>query len=453
MSESEEQKVESQSSSESRTTDSFMPRSIRSMLPKGRSVLPRGGGLSNEPVSYARPTTNFLKGRGSIAGAGLLAKGGSLPKGHSALIPGGGMDGTSLFKMKHYDPYEPIKESPTIETSEGGIVQIKADLSKVDKETQKRAEEEALELARQRATPIDSFKKKFLKADHETRKKVAKFLIPTPPGPAAGQRSYRKNFAMESTVRETESSEQPKQLQFDSSGSDAELETKGKNRTEKHDSSEDESVQKLKPTKKTKKSSKLQSADKKMDGGDDESTKKQAPAKKPLSDKELDQAVEDLDDDLGEAVKAIDYDAYVSKINGIINQSDGIEKTFDPKSPNKIWVIVSKEGKVHKGNGTQMKSKLKKVGVIPRGHNEVKVFPEHEMGQAFLLSKEMLTKVLGVNETQLTNMADLDLEKRLLMLSFPDAPGEKQKKNNKQKKDDSDIDIEDIDIEDKFSKL
>lgn len=176
--------------------DPFMPRTIRSMIPKGRSVLPRGGGLSNTPVSYARPTTNFLKGRGSMSGTSLLAKGGSLPKGHSVLIPGGGMVGTSLFKMKHYDPYESIKESPTIQTSNSGIVQVNIDPANVNKETQKRAEEEALELARQRASPIDLFKKKMSKADPKTREKVAKFLKPTPP--ATGQvRSYRQNFAME----------------------------------------------------------------------------------------------------------------------------------------------------------------------------------------------------------------------------------------------------------------
>ena len=57
------------------SNNDFTPRPIRSIMPKGRSALPRGGGLSNEPVSYSNPVTNFIKGRGSLSGKGLLATG------------------------------------------------------------------------------------------------------------------------------------------------------------------------------------------------------------------------------------------------------------------------------------------------------------------------------------------------------------------------------------------
>ena len=63
------------------SNNDFIPRPIRSIIPKGRYVLPRGGGLSNEPVSYSNPVTNFIKGRGSLSGKGLLATGIGLAKG------------------------------------------------------------------------------------------------------------------------------------------------------------------------------------------------------------------------------------------------------------------------------------------------------------------------------------------------------------------------------------
>ena len=78
-----------------------------------------------------------------------------------------------------------------------------------------------------------------------------------------------------------------------------------------------------------------------------------------------------------------------------------------------------------------MKTKLKHVGVtsdIKKGQNTVKIFDKHELGQAFLLSKEMFTKVLGIDEKKFMAMKDDDLEQRLLMLDFPDVPGEKKKK-------------------------
>ena len=126
------------------SNNDFMPRPIRSIMPKGRSALPRGGGLSNEPVSYSNPVTNFIKGRGSLSGKGLLATGMGLAKGHSVLVPGGGLVGTSLFKMKHYDPYGHDKDLVTevVEGKKSGIKKPAGDKHKdIDPEEKKHDDE------------------------------------------------------------------------------------------------------------------------------------------------------------------------------------------------------------------------------------------------------------------------------------------------------------------------
>ena len=87
------------------------PRLINSLIPKGRSILASGGGLSNTPVEYtnSRSFMNVYKNKGSLAGFGLIEKirGSGLAKGESVLDSGRGvLFGNSLFKIKHYDPLE-----------------------------------------------------------------------------------------------------------------------------------------------------------------------------------------------------------------------------------------------------------------------------------------------------------------------------------------------------------
>jgi len=86
-----------------------------SLIPKGRSILAKGGGLSSTPVQYtnSRSFKNMYKGTGSLSSNKLLQgldKGDGLAKGHSILDSGRGLMGKSLFKMKHYNPLETIDD-------------------------------------------------------------------------------------------------------------------------------------------------------------------------------------------------------------------------------------------------------------------------------------------------------------------------------------------------------
>jgi len=69
----------------------------------------KGTGLSNTPVEYtnSRSFTNVYKGKGSISSSKLLqglGTGQGMNKGHTILNTGGGLKGTSLFRLKHYNP-------------------------------------------------------------------------------------------------------------------------------------------------------------------------------------------------------------------------------------------------------------------------------------------------------------------------------------------------------------
>ena len=75
----------------------------RSMIPKGRSILARGGGMSNDAVQYtnSRSFKNVYKGRGSLEPSKLLqgmALGLGMSTGKSILNSGGGLSGMSLLK-------------------------------------------------------------------------------------------------------------------------------------------------------------------------------------------------------------------------------------------------------------------------------------------------------------------------------------------------------------------
>ena len=95
-------------------TSDYIPLT-NSIMPKGRSILAAGGGLSNNPVQYtnSRSFKNAYKGAGSLSSSKLLhgmKTGDGLEKGHSILNSGGGLKGMSLFKMKHYDPLPIVVE-------------------------------------------------------------------------------------------------------------------------------------------------------------------------------------------------------------------------------------------------------------------------------------------------------------------------------------------------------
>ena len=75
----------------------------------------KGTGLLNTPVQYTKPLSykNMYKGTGSLSSSELLQgldTGQGLSKGHTILNTGGGLIGTSLFKMKHYNPLETIDD-------------------------------------------------------------------------------------------------------------------------------------------------------------------------------------------------------------------------------------------------------------------------------------------------------------------------------------------------------
>jgi hypothetical protein len=72
------------------------------MMPKGKSVLASGGGISNTPVqfTFSRSFKNVYKNAGSLSSTNSLSgldNGGGLSKGHSILDSGRGLLGTSLF--------------------------------------------------------------------------------------------------------------------------------------------------------------------------------------------------------------------------------------------------------------------------------------------------------------------------------------------------------------------
>jgi len=83
----------------------------QSMIPKGHSILAKGGGMSNAAVQYtnSRSFKNVYKDIGSLEPSELLqglALGRGMSKGQSILNSGGGLSGMSLFKMEHYNPID-----------------------------------------------------------------------------------------------------------------------------------------------------------------------------------------------------------------------------------------------------------------------------------------------------------------------------------------------------------
>jgi hypothetical protein len=69
----------------------------------------KGTGVSNTHVEYtnSRSFTNVYKGKGSISSSKLLqglGTGQGMNKGHTILNNGGGLKGTSIFRLKHYNP-------------------------------------------------------------------------------------------------------------------------------------------------------------------------------------------------------------------------------------------------------------------------------------------------------------------------------------------------------------
>ena len=126
----------------------------------------------------------------------------------------------------------------------------------------------------------------------------------------------------------------------------------------------------------------------------------------------------------------------ISLIDRIIEKSSSLDQTFQATSGNKTWVIVMSNGNVKSGNVGRMKTALNHVGVgsdMTAGLKEVKKFKKHEHGQAYHISKEMLTKALGITETKLNAMAnkekwDEDIALRLMMLDFPDVPNKRPNK-------------------------
>jgi hypothetical protein len=120
----------------------------------------------------------------------------------------------------------------------------------------------------------------------------------------------------------------------------------------------------------------------------------------------------------------------ITLIDRIIKNSSNLEKAFQSKSGDKTWVIVMENGEVKSGNLKKMKTALNKVGVtdeITLGLKDVKKFEKHELGQAYHISKSMLTRALNITETKLNDMAKTDkwddeMAVRLMMLDFPDVP-------------------------------
>jgi hypothetical protein len=104
----------------------------QSMIPKGHSILAKGGGMSNAAVQYtnSRSFKNVYKGRGSLEPSKLLqgmALGRGMSKGQSILNSGGGLSGMSLFKMEHYNPLETIDDAIGGEEEKHGGDETKKD--------------------------------------------------------------------------------------------------------------------------------------------------------------------------------------------------------------------------------------------------------------------------------------------------------------------------------------
>ena len=92
----------------------------------------KGTGVSNTHVEYtnSRSFTNVYKGKGSISSSKLLqglGTGQGMNKGHTILNNGGGLKGTSIFRLKHYNPLgvtdddkkDEHKHDETVESDEG----------------------------------------------------------------------------------------------------------------------------------------------------------------------------------------------------------------------------------------------------------------------------------------------------------------------------------------------
>jgi antitoxin component HigA of HigAB toxin-antitoxin module len=120
----------------------------------------------------------------------------------------------------------------------------------------------------------------------------------------------------------------------------------------------------------------------------------------------------------------------ISLIDRLIQSATKLDKAFQSKSGDKTWVIVMENGDVKSGNLKKMKTALNKVGVtdeITLGLKEVKKFEKHELGQAYHISKSILTQALNITETELNGMAKTDkweneIAVKLMMLDFPDVP-------------------------------
>jgi hypothetical protein len=117
----------------------------------------------------------------------------------------------------------------------------------------------------------------------------------------------------------------------------------------------------------------------------------------------------------------------ISLIDRIIQTSSEFDKAFQSKSGDKTWVIVMETGEVKSGNLKKMKTALNKVGVtdeITLGLKDVTKFEKHKLGQAYHISKSMLTKALGITDAKLNGMAntdkwDDDMAVKLMMLDVP----------------------------------
>ena len=446
------------------------------MIPKGRSILAKGGGMSNDAVQYtnSRSFKNVYKGRGSLEPSKLLqgmALGRGMSKGQSILNSGGGLSGMSLFKMERYNPIDTTDTTyndiggeeekhggddeekgtnpatPTSSTDLGTTIELTQEDMRKQIEDILKANSEV-----QRLHEITQAK---IKADIETHRKYLeiKKLKREALAVKKAERDAKKAASTEPVTNDDDSGDSGNDSVVSSDDTDEE---KGTNPSA-HELTQEARLKQIQEMIKAN-----SDADRLNELTPDERAKElqnkminnlQTPAKLKRAARKAKVVASakpapttpapttpapttpvpttpapttpapTTPDDAEPLVQ-------ISLIDRIINNSSNLDKSFQSKSGDKTWVIVMENGDVKSGNIAKMKTALNKVGITPKmtaGLMEVKKFEKHKLGQAYHISKSMLIRALDITDVKLNDLAktdkwDDDMAVKLMMLDFPDVP-------------------------------
>ena len=435
----------------------------QSMIPKGHSILAKGGGMSNAAVQYtnSRSFKNVYKDIGSLEPSELLqglALGRGMSKGQSILNSGGGLSGMSLFKMEHYNPIDTTdnaigggeeKHDEDDDDTGDDDEYSYSSVSSVDTDEEKGTNPTTPTASKDLGTTFEltpEAKRKqiedILKANyevqrlHELTQAKKKADIEKHNKYLEIKKLKRKARDAKKAAMDAKKAASAKPITDDDDGDDTDISTD----VTDEEKGTNPSTPELTSDARLKQIEEMLKAKKKAEIEKKKLKRKEREAKKAASAKPT------TDDDDAEPV------IQISLIDRLIKNAPDLEKAFQSKSGDKTWVIVMENGDVKSGNIAKMKTALNKVGVtanMTAGLKKVKKFEKHKLGQAYHISKSMLTKALGITDTELKDLAKTDkwgddMAVKLMMLDFPDvpnkdpdaivvqkSPGKKGKKPNK----------------------